>query len=236
MIAMQPIAYVNSCFKEKFGIPRQPGLVDEAKGTLRLLPDYAHPDTVRGLEEFSHLWLIFMFHAIPAGEGSWKPTVRPPRLGGNARVGVFASRSMFRPNPLGLSVVRLEGVRLTKEGVELDLGGVDLLEGTPVLDIKPYLPYADSLDSAGGGFAPEAPVEEWEVAFSDLALSQCAQKSMLLQQDVRYLITKVLSLDPRPSYRKGQVDEHSYGVRLYDFDVRWCCQADKIQVIELVNV
>ena len=234
MIEMLPIGYVNSCYQEKFGIPRQPGLVPEAKAVLKLLPDYANPEAVRGLESFSHLWLIFMFHAT-ADQG-WKPTVRPPRLGGNARLGVFATRSMFRPNPVGLSVVSLDAVRINADGVALELSGVDLLEGTPVLDIKPYLPYADSLNDASGGFASSPPVALRKVAFSDMALAQCAVKSQVLQLDIGALIAQTLQQDPRPSYRQGTVDDKLYVMRLYDFDVRWCCRADNIEVLELVDI
>ena len=234
MICMQPIGYVSSCYQEKFGIPRQPGLVPEAKGVLSLLPDYANPDVVRGLEAFSHLWLIFIFHGTLAQ--GWKPTVRPPRLGGNTRLGVFATRSMFRPNPVGLSVVTLEAVRATADGIALELSGFDLLDGTPVLDIKPYLPYADSLDDASGGFASSPPVIVHDVTFSDLALAQCVVKSQILQLDVGLLITQTLQQDPRPSYRQGLMDDRLYMMRLYDFDVRWCCRADNIEVLELVDI
>ncbi|MGB1010693.1 MAG: tRNA (N6-threonylcarbamoyladenosine(37)-N6)-methyltransferase TrmO [Thiolinea sp.] len=234
MVTMQPIGFVHSCYKEKFGIPRQPGLVDAAKGVLKLSTDYANADAVRGLEEFSHIWLVFMFHAT--AEKGWKPTVRPPRLGGNARLGVFATRSMFRPNPLGLSVVKLENIRMEASGVELYLGGVDLLDGTPVLDIKPYLPYADKLEDATGGFAVSAPVDCLPVIFSPEALAQCVAKSSALQLDVQALITQTLTQDPRPSYRKGEAGERLYGVRLCDFDVRWLCRAGKIEVVELIDI
>ncbi len=234
MINMQPIGYVSSCYQEKFGIPRQPGLVPEAKGVLKLLPEYAEPEVVRGLDEFSHLWLIFMFHAT-ANQG-WKPTVRPPRLGGNTRVGVFATRSMFRPNSVGLSVVRLDAVQIHAGELALELSGIDLLEGTPVLDIKPYLPYADSLNDATGGFAASPPVVLQKVVFSDNALAQCAVKSQLLKIDVSALIVQTLEQDPRPSYRKGTVDHKLYMLRLYDFDVRWRCRADTIEVLELIDM
>lgn len=230
---MQPIGHVRSCYKEKFGIPRQPGLVGEARGTLTLLPEYASPDAVRGLDAFSHLWVIFLFHATAAG--GWKPTVRPPRLGGNERLGVFATRSMFRPNPIGLSVVALEAVCVTADGVALELSGVDLLDGTPVLDIKPYLPYADCLEVADGGFAPSAPPIE-QVVFTVVAQAQCDDKARVLQCDISALIVQTLQQDPRPSYRRNYMDEKVYAVRLYDFDVRWRCRADSIEVIELVDV
>lgn len=149
------LGIIRSPYKEKFAIPRQPGLVKSARARLELLPPYDQPDVLRGIEQFSHLWLSFVFHQTMAQ--GWHPTVRPPRLGGNERVGVFATRSTFRPNPLGLSVVELHGVGRERGKLWLELGAVDLLDGTPVVDIKPYIPYADSLPDARGGFAPEAP-------------------------------------------------------------------------------
>jgi len=229
---IQPIAYISSCYQEKFGIPRQPGLVTEARATLAFVAEYDDPDMVRGLEEFSHLWLVFLFHA--SADSGWKPLVRPPRLGGNAKKGVFATRSMFRPNPIGLSVVVLENVRTSAAGVELELSGIDLLDGTPVLDIKPYLPYADSPEGAQGGFAASAPFIG-TVVFSHLASEQCVEKSAYWQVDVKQLITQTLAQDPRPAYRKGVVDTKGYGMQLYDFDVRWCCLDGRIEVIELAN-
>ena len=156
-----PIAIVHSCFKEKFGIPRQAGLIPEARGSLEVLPPYDRPEAFRELEGYSHLWLLWVFDALqPELETTapgWRPTVRPPRLGGNRRVGVFASRSPFRPNPIGLSLVRLLAIDYATPGISLQLQGLDLLEGTPVLDINPYLPYADRAAEARAGFAPEAP-------------------------------------------------------------------------------
>ncbi len=141
MFRFAPIGIVRSCFREKFGIPRQPGLAPAARATLELLPPHNQPAAVRGLEDFSHVWLVFVFHGVPASR--WQPTVRPPRLGGNRRLGVFATRSPFRPNPIGLSVVALDRIVTGQGRVALHLSGVDVLDGTPVLDIKPYLPYAD---------------------------------------------------------------------------------------------
>ncbi|WP_040095556.1 tRNA (N6-threonylcarbamoyladenosine(37)-N6)-methyltransferase TrmO, partial [Aeromonas australiensis] len=149
------LGIIRSPYKEKFAIPRQPGLVKSARARLELLPPYDQPDVLRGIEQFSHLWLSFVFHQTMAQ--GWHPTVRPPRLGGNERVGVFATRSTFRPNPLGLSVVELHGVGRERGKLWLELGAVDLLDGTPIVDIKPYVPYADSLPDARGGFAPDAP-------------------------------------------------------------------------------
>ncbi|MCB1776211.1 MAG: tRNA (N6-threonylcarbamoyladenosine(37)-N6)-methyltransferase TrmO [Candidatus Competibacteraceae bacterium] len=218
VFAFEPIGIVHSCFREKFGIPRQPGLVSAARATLELRPPYAQPAAVRGLEDFSHLWLLFVFHGLP--ERRWQPTVRPPRLGGNRRLGVFATRSPFRPNPLGLSAVRLEKIVMGSGGITLHLAGVDLLDGTPVLDIKPYVPYADSLLAAAGGFAPEAPSAERDVEFSPQAAVFCANWP---QGDLRELITQILRQDPRPAYvrKSGDAALQSYGMKLYDFDVKW---------------
>ncbi len=232
-ILMQPVGYAYSCYREKFGIPRQPGLVTEAHGEVRLLPGFSQPDIVRGLEAFSHVWLVFQFHATTTAP--WKPTVRPPRLGGNQRLGLFATRSMFRPNPLGLSVVKLEAVQRNASEIVLSVSGLDLLDGTPVLDIKPYLPYADRVEAATGGFAPEAPEVQRCVEFSALAEKQCILKSAEWSVNVRLLLVQILQQDPRPSYRQVQDDDRQYGMRLYDFDVRWEYCAGKIKVLELVN-
>ena len=174
MTALQfsPIGMISSCYKEKFGIPRQPGLVPAATAEL-ILGDEFGEESVRGLEGFSHIWLNFVFHKTQAQ--GWKQMVRPPRLGGNEKVGVFASRSTFRPNPVGLSVVELLCVKIKKGRVVLHLAGCDLLEGTPVLDIKPYLPYADIIPGAKGGFAKNKPEALLEVVFSEKAELQCKQ-------------------------------------------------------------
>ncbi|MDO2949372.1 tRNA (N6-threonylcarbamoyladenosine(37)-N6)-methyltransferase TrmO [Aeromonas simiae] len=211
------LGVIHSPYKEKFAIPRQPGLVRSATARLELLPPYNQADAVRGLEQFSHLWLSFVFHQTM--EQGWHPTVRPPRLGGNERVGVFATRSTFRPNPLGLSVVPLLGVTLEKGGVWLELGAVDLLDGTPVVDIKPYLPYADSLPHARGGFAPEPPGDLLSVRFHPEAEAVLARRRDL--PTLRTFLSEVLAQDPRPAYKKGKPDDKEYGVRLYDMNVRF---------------
>ncbi len=211
-----PIGVIRSCFRRKFGIPRQPGLVPAARATLELLPPYAQSEAVRGLENFSHLWLLFVFHGVPANRRH--TTVRPPRLGGNQRLGVFATRSAFRPNPIGLSAVALERMVIHERGVALHLAGVDLLDGTPVLDIKPYLPYADCLTEATGGFAAEAPATLPEVTFSPTAAAFCAAWP---SGDLQDLITQILRQDPRPAYRKTDTDTRCYGMALYDCDVQW---------------
>lgn len=149
------IGVIRSPYKEKFAVPRQPGLVKHGGGELHLIAPYNQADAVRGLESFSHLWILFVFHQTM--EGGWRPTVRPPRLGGNARMGVFATRSTFRPNPIGMSLVELKGVRCQKEQVILELGSLDLVDGTPVVDIKPYLPFAEALPNAHASYAQQAP-------------------------------------------------------------------------------
>ena len=232
-VNLQPIGTIASCFKQKFGTPRQPGLVTAAQGRLRLLPAFSDAEVVRGLEGFSHIWLIFLFHQTLGTQ--WKPTVRPPRLGGNDRLGVFATRSMFRPNPLGLSVVRLEGIQQTGGCVELLLSGLDLVDGTPVVDIKPYLGYADAIMDAQSGFAATAPEPQYTVNFSPKAADQCRMKSVQWGADIASLLSQILEQDPRPAYRSGREDSRHYGLLLYDFDVRWCVSLSGIEVLELVD-
>lgn len=222
----KPIGMIRSCFTDKFGIPRQPGLVKSATATLELLPPFNQPEALRGLEEFSHLWISFVFHA--AASRNWKATVRPPRLGGNERIGVFASRSNFRPNPLGLSVVKL----LRVKGSTLELGGGDFLNGTPVLDIKPYLPYSDSLPDAVGAFASEPPRPENSVSF----LPEVEKKFRTLETEnrpnLRQLISDMLSFNPRPAYQNNDPDR-IFGTTVFDLEVKWKQTVDRVAVIEL---
>jgi len=215
--AFAQIGVIRSPWKEKFAVPRQPGLIQDGVGELHLQAPYNQPEAVRGLEDFSHLWLLFVFHQTMAG--GWRPTVRPPRLGGNARMGVFATRSTFRPNPIGMSLVELKGIRLEKQQVILQLGSLDLVDGTPVVDIKPYLPFAEAVPDARAGFAPTAPAADMPVRFS-------AQAQQQLQQQSRYpelarFIREVLAQDPRPAYRKGETLDREYAAWLMDFNVRW---------------
>lgn len=231
-VDLSPVGILHSPFRERFGIPRQPGLVPLVPGRLVFLPPYDHPRAVAGLEAFSHVWLVFRFHANPACGPAL--TVRPPRLGGNARVGVFASRSPYRPNGIGLSVVRLEAVEQTPQGPVLRLRGVDLLDGTPVLDVKPYLPYADAVPDASGGFGGEA------TAGLPVRMTPAAERRLEGRPDraeVGAVIAAVLALDPRPGYRRGAPDsERTLGMRLYDFDLRWRVRAGAVEVIDLVPV
>lgn len=212
------IGVIRSPYKEKFAVPRQPGLVKCANGELHLLPPYNQADAVRGLEAFSHLWVLFVFHQTMAG--GWRPTVRPPRLGGNARMGVFATRSTFRPNPVGMSLVELKGISCQKEQVILALGSLDLVDGTPVIDIKPYLPFAESLPDASASYAQHAPRAERAVSFSDEIERQFPVLEKRYPQ-LRAFISEVLAQDPRPAYRKGEETGKTYAVWLHDFNVRW---------------
>lgn len=230
MFSIQPIGYVQSCYQEKFGIPRQPNLVSEAKAKICLMPEFAL-ESVRGLGEFSHIWVIFRFH-LTADQG-WHPTVRPPRLGGNQRLGVFATRSTFRPNALGLSVLQLVGIQEQAQQICLDLLGADLLNGTPIIDIKPYIPYVDAIPNAQAGYAQQAPLSLVKVRFSQLASVQCQQKSTQWQVNMELLIRQILQQDPRPAYRLLQRDTREYGMRLYDFDLHWHYDADGIEVLDL---
>ncbi len=231
--SLPPVGRVHSPFREKFGIPRQPGLVPAARGHIELLPPCDDPRAVEGLADFSHLWVIFQFHAVPPGR--WQPQVRPPRLGGNRRVGVFASRSPFRPNPLGLSVLPLERLEAGADGVRLHVRGLDLLHGTPVLDIKPYLPWADAVPDAAAGFAAPAPPPALQVRFSARAERDLARHQPACASDLRALVTQILQQDPRPAYRRGQADDRPYGLRLYHFDLRWRVAGDTAEVLALAD-
>ena len=227
----QSIGVIHSCFKEKFGIPRQPGLVPEAKAILELLPPYNRPEALVELAGFSHLWIVFVFHQALRDE--WRPTVRPPRLGGNKRIGVFASRAPFRPNPIGLSLVSLEGIDTEAGQCLLHLGGVDLLDGTPVLDIKPYLPYAESIPDARAGYALDAPGVPMTVTFSAQAEVQIAVAETK-HPGLAQLIRQLIAADPRPAYHDAETARTRYGMRLWDYDVRWEVRDAECVVTELV--
>lgn len=217
-LTLTPVAIIHTPYKEKFSVPRQANLVQDGTGIVELLPPYNTPEVVRGLEQFSHIWLIFQFDKILTGK--WQPTVRPPRLGGNQRIGVFASRATHRPNPLGLSKVALKQIECRDGKVLLHLGSVDLVDGTPIFDIKPYVAYADSEPHAQSGFAQEKPQTHLNVIFSEAAQS-AVQKQVKLRPHFQRFITEVLQQDPRPAYQQGQYNERIYGVNLYEFNVRF---------------
>lgn len=235
----QPIGFLETCFKEKFGIPRQPGLVNEAKGILQLGKNPDIKTALRSLEGFSHLWLIFVFHQNESK--NWKPSIRPPRLGGARKVGVLASRSPHRPNPIGISVVKLNEIDLDFEkGPRIHIQGMDLLDGTPILDIKPYLPYADSVPTANSGWADEE-ILRVPVEFTAQAEATIDHyENNVLCSNLRLLIRELLSLDPRPAFQKRQlpIDEShtqgtQYGFKLFNFDVKWEIRDKKFVVTQL---
>ena len=217
------IARIRSDFSTKFGIPRQSGLVEELEAAVVFEPEYRNPDALRGLEGFSHLWLIWEFSQ--ARRESWSPTVRPPRLGGNRRLGVFATRSPFRPNPIGLSCVRLLGVDLhTPEGPVIRVAGADLMDGTPIYDIKPYLPYADCKPQAVGGFA-SVPKE------ASLEVDCPAELLTLVPEGKREALLGVLAQDPRPQYQDDP--ERVYGMAFGGLEVRFRVAGDRLTVCQV---
>lgn len=224
-LTLSPIARIHSPYREKFSVPRQANLVADGKGILELLPPYNQPEAVRGLDDFSHLWLIFGFDRVP--QGKWSPTVRPPRLGGNQRVGVFASRATHRPNPLGLSTVALERIECAHGKVLLHLGAVDLVDGTPIYDIKPYLAYADSLPFAQSGFAQNKPEATLKVQFSAQAMQQLAKIEKTEAHFGRF-VTEVLAQDPRPAYQKDKPNQREYGIWLGKWNIKWKMLADNL--------
>ena len=223
MITIEPIARIQSDFPSKFGIPRQSGLVDALRSTVIFEPTYRNADALRGIEDFSHLWLIWQFSENVRQE--WSPTVRPPRLGGNTRLGVFATRSPFRPNNLGLSCVRLIGIEHTADhGTVLHVAGADLMDGTPIFDVKPYIPYSDCRIDATGGFTDTTKREVLDVDISPTLLQH-------LPQDKQAALMGVLAQDPRPSYQKDP--ERIYGLPFGGFDIRFRVNGNRLTVTEI---
>ncbi|MBE3668308.1 tRNA (N6-threonylcarbamoyladenosine(37)-N6)-methyltransferase TrmO [Vibrio navarrensis] len=229
MYAIEPIGIIQSPYKEKFAVPRQPRLVPAASARVKLSGTANSPEAVRGIEQFSHLWLLFLFDQNL--EAGWKPTVRPPRLGGNERVGVFASRSTFRPNGIGMSAVELKGVSKQGEQIYLELGSVDLVDGTPIVDIKPYIPYSDSIPEALGGYAEQAP-EQALVQFSAQAEHTLQKRATGAHE--RDVIAQVLAQDPRPAYKKNRADEKQYAVNLFDLNVKFIV-TDKLVTVTSIE-
>jgi len=234
------IGIAQTPFTQRFGIPRQPGLVPEAKGILKI---NGHPDfqyALKRLEEFSHIWVVFVFHAH--GGNKWKPTIRPPRLGGKEKVGVLSSRSPHRPNPIGLSVVELDRIDFTaKGGPEIHVKGVDLLDGTPILDLKPYIPYADSVPHANSGWAHEE-IKKTEVFFEAPALEKIREAEKNGYPDLKEFIEQLLTIDPRPGFQKRELPpdaDHSqgkdFGLLVKDYDVQWKILDQKFVVYDLVK-
>ncbi|KAB7624066.1 tRNA (N6-threonylcarbamoyladenosine(37)-N6)-methyltransferase TrmO [Alkalilimnicola sp. S0819] len=225
-VSLAPIGVIHSAFDEKFGTPRQPGLVPAAEAELILHPPYDAPEALRGLAQYSHVHLLFWFHR--SAEQGWSPTVRPPRLGGNERLGVFATRSPFRPNPVGLSVVELAGLIDEPGRRGLRLRGHDLVDGTPVLDIKPYVPYADAHPQARAPAAFSGPPPRLSVGFAESARAALAG----LPPATVALIEQTLALDPRPAYRRGD-EGREYGVSLAGYNLRFRVAADRVTVLSL---
>ncbi len=217
------IGHIHTDFPEKFGIPRQSGLVKDLEGCIVFVPEYRNPDALRGLEGFEYLWILWGFEET--ARGGWSPLVRPPRLGGNKKMGVFATRSPFRPNPIGLSCVKLLGLEKTAEGTVVRVAGIDMRDGTPIYDIKPYLPYADSHPEARGGFAQEVAYEELSVQIPDKLLARIPEKK-------RQALLEVLRQDPRPHYQ--QSPERIYGMDFAGHQIRFRVEDDTLYVVELL--
>ena len=222
---MKPIAHIENDFPTKFGIPRQSGLVNSLHARIVMEPEYRNPDAFRGLEDYSHIWLIWEFSQ--AVRQKWSPTVRPPRLGGNVRMGVFATRSPFRPNPLGLSVVQLEEIVLHGANAPyLTVSGADLMHGTPIYDIKPYLPHIDSHPEAKGGFALPAAAHRLEVRFPEVWREK-------VPESLRAGLTEVLAQDPRPSYQHDP--DRVYGFPFAGLEVRFTVDGEVLTVCEILE-
>ncbi len=216
--SVEAIGLIQSCFKDKFGVPRQPGLIKSVNARLDFFPPHDGAEVSRQLDGVSHVWIIFVFHHCLGQQA--RLSVRPPRLGGNRKLGVFATRSTHRPNPIGLSVVELAGIEQGGQGISLLLRGADLVDGTPVLDMKPYVSMSDAIPGATADYATDAPQLRFEVVFSPQATQQCCEHAVRWP-DLYGLIVSVLSQDPRPAYLAGSVGSRVYSVRLYDLDVHW---------------
>lgn len=221
---IRQIAYIRNDFSGKFGIPRQSGLVSTLTSEIVFLPEYRNPDALRGIEQYTHLWLIWEFSE--ARRDGWTPTVRPPRLGGNTRMGVFATRSPYRPNPLGLSAVKILGTELTRDGTIIKVSGADLLNGTPIYDIKPYLQYVDSIPNASNGFA---------LATADDILSVDIPEKLLIKipEDKRSGLRDVLAQDPRPQYQHEP--ERVYTMSFGEAEVSFTVDGDVLTVTDIYN-
>ncbi|MBF0218083.1 MAG: tRNA (N6-threonylcarbamoyladenosine(37)-N6)-methyltransferase TrmO [Gammaproteobacteria bacterium] len=220
------MAYLRSPLKEKFGTPRQPGLAPQLQATVELIPPYNCAAAFEGIEHYSHLWLLFHFHQT-AAQG-WRPRVRPPRLGGNRYIGLFATRTMFRPNPIGLSLVQLLKVEQFGDTLQLAVAGADLIDATPILDIKPYLPFIEAKTTAAGGFAATQ-AATLKVSFDPLVIAQLKRLEGSHPQ-LGEQLTELLTLDPRPAY---QQDERYYGLRYADFNLKWQVVNGVVRVVSL---
>ncbi len=225
-ILIDPIGVIHSCYTDKFGIPRQPGLVASAPASIELFEPYNRDEMVKGLEVFSHIWVQFLFHDTV--EEGWKPTVRPPRLGGQKRVGVFATRSPHRPNHLGLSVVRFLRIRREGKQLFLEIAGGDFLNKTPVVDVKPYISYSDRVMDSSNGYV-RAAENEIEVSFTDSVFGFCQEYQKKTGRDLQTLIVETLKQDPRPASQRQK--DRSFGMLLWDINIRWQARGVHFQVI-----
>ncbi len=219
---MNIIGRIKTDFPQKFGLPRQSGLIDELKGEIIFEKEYANPDALRGLLDYSHIWILWEFSE--AKREDWSPTVRPPRLGGDVRMGVFATRSPFRPNPIGLSVVKLDGIEIRKnDGPVLKVSGIDMMDGTPIYDIKPYLPHIDAIGDAKGGFAENVKDYSLEVCFDNGTESELGEEANVIR--------KILSNDPRPSYQNNP--ERVYGMEYCGYNIRFWVKENIVHIINI---
>ncbi|MDH5377606.1 MAG: tRNA (N6-threonylcarbamoyladenosine(37)-N6)-methyltransferase TrmO [Gammaproteobacteria bacterium] len=225
--SLTEIGVARTCFPEKFGVPRQPGLVSAATGVVAIHPEFSMPEAWKGLEMFSHIWLLFIFDRNQNQD--WKPVVRPPRLGGNKKVGVFSTRSGFRPNPIGISCVELESVKFSNALTELHVRGLDLVDGTPILDIKPYIHYADAIHDANSAFANERPTSQCKVEFS--ADAEQILASLQNGMEMRRLIEQLISLNPIPAYQTGS--DREYGMRLQHCNIKWKLEGKLARVFSI---
>lgn len=223
------IGVIQSPFSEKFGIPRQPRLTPSITSYIVLNKEHSHPDIVDALELSSHIWVLFVFNECYTK--GWKPKVRPPRLGGNQKIGVFASRSPFRPNPIGISAVELANITYSPGKIHIQVKGADLLDGTPVLDIKPYIPYSDNIPEATNTIARSFKPLTQEIFFSSQAQQQCESHLQKTQESLSTLIEQVLRCDPRPAYQHAQ--EREYGIKLYQYNIRWQISDQRIDILSI---
>ncbi len=229
--SIQSIGVMQSPFKQKFGIPRQPGLTPAVRSSIILHAKFSSDDIIDSLQTSSHIWIIFIFSECY--DRGWKPKVRPPRLGGNKKIGVFASRSPFRPNPLGMSAVKLLSVNKRQGQIIIDVESADLMNGTPIIDIKPYIPYTDSISTASNDLAESFSPLQQPIFFSIQAQQVCEQYLLKHQQSLSTMIEQVLRCDPRPAYQASTCRE--YGISLFDLNIRWQIAMDRIDVISIGN-
>lgn len=224
--SIQTIAHIRSDFSEKFGIPRQSGILKNLQSQIIFEPEFRNADALRGLSDFSHLWLVWIF-SENIHEGNFHPTVRPPRLGGNTRMGVFATRSSFRPNPIALSAVKIEKIEMTAEGPVITVSGADLMDGTPIVDIKPYLPFADSIPNASGGFTDKLTFEFLHVQIPEEELQK-------IPEEKRAILEKILAEDPRPAYVNDS--ERLFGFSFAGFEIQFTVNEKKLFVQKIHKI